>query len=165
MNEPVEALRPYLDADWPDLCRVHDAARMRELGLSVGEAAFRTLAETAEAEGLFDGALVVLAARDAIRGFVAFTTDELTWLYVDPAHDRRGYGRRLLRHAIERAGPVFKTQVLEGNAPALALYLSEGFQITERKSGSLVGAEAFPAVGLLLELRKSATVSHEEDAA
>lgn len=154
LEKPLWNLRCYRDADWPELCRIHDAARMHELRFSVGEAAFLSLEETAHSEGLFDGALVVLERKGAVCGFVAFTSEELTWLYVDPAHYRKGYGRQLLRHAIEQAGPIFKTQVLEGNAPALTLYLSEGFEVTARKSGSLVGNESFPAVGLMLERRK-----------
>ena len=155
LKEPSEKLRSYLDQDCPDLCRIHDAARLQELRLSVGEAAFKTLQETAHSEGLFDSELTVLEVDRVVCGFVAWTAEELTWLYVDPAHYRRGFGRRLLRHAIENAGPLFKTQVLEGNDPALSLYLSEGFRVAERKSGNLVGAETFAAVGLLLELRQS----------
>ncbi|WP_291209223.1 GNAT family N-acetyltransferase [Hyphomonas sp.] len=163
MEEPGTELRSYRDADWPDLCRIHDAARLHELRFSVGVAAFRTLEQTARPEGLFDGALIVLEEQGKVRGFVAFTREELTWLYVDPAHYRRGYGRQLLQHAIKHSGSILKTQVLEGNAPALALYVSAGFQVTERKSGSLVGVDSFPAVGLLLELRQSPAQSNIEE--
>lgn len=36
-------IRPYFPSDWPRLCTIHDAARLDELRLSVGEAAFLTL--------------------------------------------------------------------------------------------------------------------------
>lgn len=144
-------IRSYRETDWGDLCRIHDAARLDELRMSVGVSAFRTLAETAGSEGLFDSECAVLESKGAIVGFVAFSRDELTWLYVDPAQYRKGFGHKLLQYAIDRAGPVFKTEVLEGNDPALALYLSVGFVIKERKVGRLTGAEAFAATGFLLE--------------
>jgi ribosomal protein S18 acetylase RimI-like enzyme len=161
-KERSARLRGYQDQDWPDLCRIHDAARLQELRLSVGVAAFKSLEETASSEGLFEGSLTVLEIDGVVCGFVASTAEELTWLYVDPAHQRKGFGRLLLRHAIENAGTVFRTQVLEGNEPARALYLSEGFQLTERKVGNLVGAETFAAVGLLLELSRSSASSSTE---
>lgn len=147
-------IRPYCLADWDALCDVHDASRLFELRASVGEAAFLTLAETGEAEGLFDGALDVLEVDGGIVGFVGYSHDELTWLYVHPDHFGKGYGRRLVRHAVDAAGPVFRTEVLEGNEAAAALYLAEGFAVVERKTGKLSGNEGFAATGLLLERRR-----------
>jgi GNAT superfamily N-acetyltransferase len=147
-------IRPYTDLDWPDLCRIHDAARLDELRLSVGLDAFLTLEQTADAEGLFDAQLDVLEVDGQVLGFVAYSDHELTWLYVTPDAYGKGYGRALLRHAITKAGPVFATEVLEGNVPATTLYLSEGFELIERKAGRLVGNEGFAAVGLNLERRR-----------
>lgn len=146
-------IRPYKPEDWPRLCCIHDIARLDELRLSAGEAAFLSLEETAETEGLFGGALDVATVDGVVEGFVAYTDDELTWLYVNPARYGEGIGRGLLRHAIARAGPLLKTQALEGNEPALSLYLSEGFCVVERREGRLEGNESFAAVGYLLERR------------
>lgn len=148
------AARPYQDADWPSLCRIHDRARLLELALSAGEAAFLSLEQTAGDEGLFDAALDVGEVAGTIVGFVAYSDTELTWLYVDPDRFGEGHGRALLRHAISRASPILETQVLVGNDPALTLYLSEGFEIIERKDGKLVGNESFAASGYIL--RRSA---------
>jgi ribosomal protein S18 acetylase RimI-like enzyme len=149
-------IRPYRDADWDAIARVHDAARLDELTGSVGVEAFLSLAETAGPEGLFDGGLWVAERDGAVVGFVALDDDEVTWLYVDPAHYRRGIGRALLRHAVAAAGQRVETTVLAGNDGALALYLSEGFTIAETKTGSLVGNEAFTATGHIMELHKAA---------
>lgn len=149
-------IRPYSPADWPRLCEIHDAARMDELRASAGTAAFLTLQETAENEGLFDARLDVLELDGAVVGFVAFSEDELTWLYVDPRRYRQGIGRALLRHALAHAGPRVRAEVLEGNEPALRLYLAEGFHIVERVEGRLEGNESFAAIGYRLERRESA---------
>lgn len=152
-------VRPYDAKDWAALCRIHDAARLDELRLSVGVGAFLDLEATAEPEGLFEGELWVAMIDNDVVGFVAWTDEELTWLYVDPIHYKKGYGRALLQTAIDRAGPALTTQVLEGNTPALALYSAMGFEIIERKEGKLVGNEAFPAVGFTMRRMRPDTAA------
>lgn len=144
-------LRPYLLADWPQLCAVHDAARQDELAASGLGQAFLSLEQTAQNEGLFDGELWVDEEGGCVRGFAAWAEHELTWLYVDPKAYRQGVGRRLLRHAIEACGGRIGTEVLVGNEPALALYLSEGFTVAKRVDGKLAGNEAFAASGYVLQ--------------
>lgn len=78
-------IRAYRESDWPRLCEIHDAARMCELSASNLTDAFLTLEQTAENEGLFDGAIVVAEAEGAVQGFAAFSDNELTWLYCHPA--------------------------------------------------------------------------------
>ncbi|UFJ39080.1 GNAT family N-acetyltransferase [Brevibacillus humidisoli] len=147
-------IRSYKPEDWQRLCEIHDSSRLDELRLTVGTEAFLSLQQTAETEGLFEGRLDVAELNGLVVGFVAYDDEELTWLYVDPLYYRKGVGRNLLRHAIANAGPVFHSNVLEGNRPALQLYLSEGFIVVERMEGRLVGNEAFPASGYLLKRRK-----------
>jgi ribosomal protein S18 acetylase RimI-like enzyme len=150
------AIRPYEDRDWAAIARIHDAARLDELRASVGVEAFRTLDDTYEGEGLFDGGVWVgECVGEGVVGFVAVAAGELTWLYVDPAWYRRGVGRQLLRHALAADGSEsVECTVLEGNAGALALYASEGFVVSETKSGRLAGNEAFAATGHIMEWRR-----------
>jgi ribosomal protein S18 acetylase RimI-like enzyme len=112
-------IRAYDDSDWPALCRIHDAARPDELRGSAGLDAFLTLEQTAEGEGLFDGLLRVAETGAQVTGFVALDGDEITWLYVDPAHYRRGIGRALLRHALTHTGNRAEVTVLDGAAVRL----------------------------------------------
>lgn len=146
-------VRPYTPSDWPRLCEIHDAARQYELGAAGLSAAFLTLEQTAQGEGLFDGRLVVAEAEAGgqVQGFAAFGDHELTWLYVEPTLFRQGIGRTLLRHAIEACDGELTTEVLVGNEAALALYLSEGFVVTQRTDGKLAGHESFAASGYLLQ--------------
>lgn len=147
-------LRNYSPTDWDAIAAIHDRARLDELRPSVGVEAFLSLEATAEGEGLFEGEVWVACEDQAIVGFVAFTDSELTWLYVSPDHYRRGIGRLLLQKAISRCSNVVHTSVLSGNDAALQLYLSEGFQIVETKTGKLSGNESFSATGHNLELDK-----------
>jgi ribosomal protein S18 acetylase RimI-like enzyme len=146
-------IRDYAPDDWDAIARIHDAARLDELRDSAGVEAFLTLAQTAEGEGLFDGQVWVAESGGQVTGFVALDGDEITWLYVDPAHYRQGAGRALLRHALARAGDRAEVTVLDGNPAALALYRSEGFVVLETRTGPLVGNESFTATGHIMERR------------
>ena len=56
-------------------------------------------------------------------------------LYVDPTHQRKGWGRKLLRKAVERTGMKPLTlQVDVDNGPALALYEGMGFRFRPEDS-------------------------------
>ena len=149
-------IRPYREEDWCSLCSVHDAARLQELGASIGIAAFQTLEEVGVSEGLFDGTVAVGVVNERIVGFVAYTAEELTWLYVDPASQGNGYGRLLLRHALAQSNGEMTTEALVGNDIAVGLYLSEGFEIQEIRQGRLSGNPSFPAAAHILKRTKCA---------
>ena len=144
-------IRPYAPDDWPCLSAIHDAARLDELGAAGLSDAFLTLEQTYENEALFASEVAVAELDGEVAGFVAYSTDELTWLYVDPRRYRRGVGRTLVRHALGATRGRMTAEVLLGNEAALALYLSEGFRVVERADGRLVGNEAFAASGYVLE--------------
>jgi GNAT superfamily N-acetyltransferase len=140
------SIRAYEPRDWEAIRRIHDAARVEELRTTVGLAAYLDLVATYEAEGLFDGEVWVAELDGAVAGFVAWTADEITWMYVDPAVQRRGVGRALVGHVLSRAtGPV-RLEVLDGN-PARAFYERVGFVVEATTTGRLVGNEAFAATG------------------
>ncbi|MEM7771321.1 MAG: GNAT family N-acetyltransferase [Cyanobacteria bacterium P01_A01_bin.37] len=143
-------IRPYDSADWSRLCEIHDAARLDELRLTVGTSAFLTLEQTAENEGLFDDKLFVADVDGVVQGFIAYSDEELTWLYVHPKFYQKGVGRALVRHAVADSAADMELELLEGNAPALKLYLSEGFRVIKRIEGKLEGNEDFAAIGLVL---------------
>ncbi len=155
-------VRPYEQTDWDAISKIHDRARLEELGRSVGVEAFLSLEATAKGEGLFDGEVWVALLDEVVSGFGAVDRDEVTWLYVDPDKGRKGVGRALLRHLIERSGERVEASVLSGNDPAIRLYESEGFAIQETKTGKLVGNEAFDATGLVMVLHKGDTQSTSE---
>lgn len=137
------SIRDYRETDWPRIQAIHDAARMDELRLAGLEAAFLPLSVAAEREGLFEYRLRVAELDGAPAGFAAFSEDELAWLYVDPALSRRGVGRALVEDALSHMERPVSIEVLKGNEPALALYLSCGFRETETVSGKMPGNESF----------------------
>ena len=105
----------------------------------------------AGSEGLFD--YTILAAEDAgmARGFVAFSGDELSWLYVDPACWRRGFGGALVDAALAAAPGPLTVEALVGNVAALAFYEARGFRQIRTLSGRMPGNESFEVTVHVLE--------------
>ena len=138
------AIRPYRPEDFPGLERVHDRARRVELRYAGLEEAFLPLRIAAEREDLFAyPSLFVAELGGEIAGFAACTQEELAWLYVDPAHFRKGVGRALAEHALQRFPGIRRVEVLSGNAPAKALYARLGFVTAATERGRMPGNEAF----------------------
>lgn len=134
-------IRPYTDVDWAAVCRIHDEARVQELAAGgVDPRAFRPMVEAAEGDEFFDSETAVACLGDRVTGFVSWNGAYITWLYVDPTAQRRGIGRRLLQHALQRIGPEAWTSMIAGNEPAFALYRHAGFEV--------VGSGAATARGL-----------------
>lgn len=137
-------IRPYRPEDFPGLERVHDRARRVELRYAGLEDAFLPLRIAAEREDLFAyPGLFVAELGGEIAGFAACTQEELAWLYVDPAHFRKGVGRALAEHALQRFPGIRRVEVLSGNAPAQALYARLGFVTAATERGRMPGNEAF----------------------
>lgn len=152
------SVRQYCDEDWPAVCAVHDAARPDELAGSVDSRAFRPLDEVAEAEHFLEAEKLVACTCEGggggrVVGFVAFRRPYISWLYVDPTHYRRGIGRALVREAVRRCGPDAWIHTLAGNAAAIALYVSEGFEVVKRIEDD--ECEGFPCTTLRLALPTS----------
>lgn len=138
------AIRPYRPEDFPGIERVHDSARRVELRYAGLEDAFLPLRIAAEREDLFAyPGLFVAELGGEIAGFAACTQEELAWLYVDPAHARKGVGRALAEHALQRFPGIRRVEVLSGNAPAKALYARLGFVTAATERGRMPGNEAF----------------------
>ena len=137
-------IRPYQDADFAHICQIHDPARQNELALAGLADAFLPLSIAAPKEGLFAYHVYVAEYDGIVAGFIAFSEDEIAWLYVNTNYSRRGIGTSLLRYAMQFTDDEVSVEVLAGNSPAIALYSSFGFAIQETLSGKMPGNEAFP---------------------
>ncbi len=83
-----------------------------------------------------------------LQGFSGTAEDRLEMLFVHPNCHGRGFGKALLRHAIDQHG-VRLVDVNEQNPSAVAFYLSQGFEQIGRSP--LDGADKpFPLLHLRL---------------
>lgn len=146
-------VRPYVDADWAAVCRIHDAARVQELVAGeVNPRAFRRMTDAAEADEFFDSETAIACLGDLAIGFVSWNGAYITWLYVELAVQRRGIGRLLLRHAVDRIGPEAWTNTIADNGPAVALYRQAGFEVVWTRRGD---CEGYPCNAMRLALPTS----------
>ncbi|WP_062131026.1 GNAT family N-acetyltransferase [Demequina aestuarii] len=152
------AIRAYEPADWEALCRIHDAARVGELKGSVGLDAFLSLEDTYEEEELFDNPVYVAVNDGAVVGFIAASSHEITWLYVDPALQRSGIGSALVAHVLALGGDRIELEVLDGNV-ARDFYERMGFVHAGTTTGKLAGNANFTATGHTLVWHRPATVA------
>lgn len=136
-------IRDYKQQDWARIEEIHDSARKIELHLAGLDDAFVPLAQAAVNEGLFDYTICVALINDNVVGFVAYSDDEIAWLYVDPDSMRQGVGKSLIMHVIENTTRPLELEVLVGNNPALHLYEAMGFETTEICSDVMPGNESF----------------------
>ena len=135
---------PYEQTDWASIEKAHDAARMQELTLAGLADALLPLRIAAQREELFDYDLLVAKVGGEAVGFTAYTEDELAWLYVHPDYQHRGIGRMLAQAALANMTKGRKSiEVLCGNEPARALYLSLGFVDSRIIHGRMPGNEDF----------------------
>jgi ribosomal protein S18 acetylase RimI-like enzyme len=136
-------VRPYTVADWDRVCQIHDAARRDELASARLDAAYLTLEQTAENEGFHDYEIRVAVVEDVVVGFVAYSGEELAWLYVDPRAYGNGIGTSLIRAALAESKTPMSAEVLDGNAAAIAVYRKAGFEVIGSERGQMPGNESF----------------------
>lgn len=148
-------IRAYQEADYKRLQAIHDPARKNELALAGLSDAFLPLSIAAKREGLFEYEVYVAEYRGIPVGFVAFTEDEIAWLYVDVDYSRKGIGKALVEFALQKADGEVSLEVLKGNTPAIALYTACGFEITDTLSGVMPGNEEFPVTVHVMKNRAS----------
>ena len=120
---PKPRVRPAVAADLDILCRIEASAALSPWDRSRFE------------DSLARHRMLVLLANGDPCGFAVFRQvldeAEVLNIAVAPVHCRKGFGRCLLRAGLDLlAGEVrcLHLEVRAGNVPAMALYLSEGFQ-------------------------------------
>lgn len=120
---PEPRVRPAVAADLDTLCRIEALAALSPWDRSRFEGS------------LARHRMLVLQTNREVAGFAVFRQvldeAEVLNIAVAPVHCRQGFGRCLLRAGLDLlAGKVrcLHLEVRAGNAPAIALYLSEGFQ-------------------------------------
>ena len=95
-------IREYHEVDFDRLCQIHDQARKRELEAANLSEAFKSLRIAAYEEDLFSYNIYVGQKDKKVIGFVAFSDDELAWLYVDPSFQKQGVGSKLIEFSLNK---------------------------------------------------------------
>lgn len=135
-------IRKYQETDFDEICLIHDQARKQELMAANLIDAFKPLKVAAFEEDLFLYNIYVAIMAEKVVGFVAFTDDELAWLYVSPNFQNQGIGSKLIESSLNKMKRPAYLEVLAGN-PAKRLYLKKGFKFLKYETGKMPGNETF----------------------
>lgn len=135
-------IRGYQETDFDEMCLIHDQARRQELMAANLIDAFKPLKVAAFEEDLFSYNIYVALMAEKVVGFVAFTDDELAWLYVSPNCQNQGIGSKLIEFSLNKMKRPAYLEVLAGN-PAKRLYLKKGFELLKHETGKMPGNEKF----------------------
>jgi ribosomal protein S18 acetylase RimI-like enzyme len=127
-------IRDYEISDWKEVCRVFNAAKPLELATAQVESSFVPLEKDEPRLAAFSRSTVIVwHDRAQVVGFAGYEGAYIGWLFVDPPFFRRGIARALLRAISARIGGKAWLWCMKSNAPALALYYSEGFEIVDQR--------------------------------
>lgn len=85
------------------------------------------------------GKKVYMLTDDIQIGIVSVFKNVIENLYILPAYHKKGYGKKLLDHAISLCNDTPKLWVLNVNKNALAFYSKNGFKDTGNKKHLLTG--------------------------
>ena len=130
-------LRAGTPADGKALLRVHRRSILALGTIAYTKAEVRSWADGLVAEGygedMADENVAFLVAVDdeqGVVGFCSYKDNEVTGLYVDPAHARRGVGRSLLRRAEAAIAAEGHGSVdVAASLVAQSFYESEGYSL------------------------------------
>lgn len=148
-------IRNYQESDFKRVAEIHDQARKIELGAANLLPAFRPFEEIYEIEEFFDYEIrIAVNDEDVPQGFIAYTSDEIAWLYVEPKKHGQGIGGKLLKEVVAASEQIKFIEILEGNLKAKSFYESHGFKLVEMVSGQMPGNESFNVTCYVLSNEK-----------
>ena len=133
INEDIR-LRNFTDSDYDEYKKLYEDSffEMRKsLGLP------RECCKSCDEISSLSDSIFILEENGSIFGSVAVYGNEIDDLFVSEEHRKNGYGRRLLRFAVEylqkrNAERIF-LHVADVNRNAVTMYLQNGFVITHSK--------------------------------
>ena len=140
---PKLVCRKFKAGDVVQIADIHDASRRLELSASRLEEAFLPFTVAAERENFYNYTVLVAERASTIKGFIAYSNDEIAWLYVDPTKHSTGVGANLVAEALKSMASLVTVEVLVGNTSARGFYERLGFVLSDTDHGVMPGNEEF----------------------
>ncbi|MGK6352294.1 N-acetyltransferase family protein [Parapedobacter sp. DT-150] len=133
-------IRAYEKKDWDSILAIFSKAKPDEFR---GETAIMDIVPLEDDQDLmnaFEDSDVYVAEKDhRVVGFVGYSGQLISFLFVDPHHYRQGIGSGLLKHILRRIDGRAWLLVLKSNQPAINLYTKLGFVVLEEFIGKYTG--------------------------
>src|SRR4029453_14694373 len=116
-------IRPYEASDWEAVREIYDLSKPDEMRGGVDVRAIVPLGHDPSGLALFrDSVIFVVADAERVVGFGGHKGNYIAWLFVHPAHRRRGVARALLKEIMGQLQGPITLNVGSWNRAALKLY-------------------------------------------
>jgi ribosomal protein S18 acetylase RimI-like enzyme len=123
-------VRTYCDGDWSAVRDIYDLAKPDEMSGVVALDAIPPLDCDPEMKALFrESQILVMEDDNRIIGFGGNRGNFIAWLFVHPAHRRKGVATALVRAITARLNGSVTLSVATENTAARALYARLGFTV------------------------------------
>ena len=133
-------IRPYRDSDWPAVREIYELAKPDELRGVVDASAIPPLDADPDMKVLFhESQILVMDDANRIVGFGGSRRTSITWLFVHPAHRRKGVALALVRAMLAELDGTITLNVATTNAAACNLYKRVGFTVEREFIGKFNG--------------------------
>src|SRR5277367_247311 len=133
-------IRTYSDGDWPAVRDIYDLAKPDEMRGVVPAEAILSLDSDPEMKTLFQKSQILVAESDnRIVGFGGNLGNYISWLFVHPAHRRKGVATALVRAITTRLNGPITLNVATENIAARSLYERLGFTVERELIGDFKG--------------------------
>jgi ribosomal protein S18 acetylase RimI-like enzyme len=133
-------VRTYRDADWSAVRDLYDLAKPDEMRGVVPAEAILSLDSDPEMKTLFrESQILVMESDNRIVGFGGNRDNYISWLFVHPAHRRKGVATALVRAIVARLDGPVTLNVSTENTPARRLYERLGFTVEREFIGDFKG--------------------------
>ena len=144
-------VRQYADADWEGVREIYDLAQPDEMRGSVALDAVLPLDADAAMLRLFRASVIfVVEDENRLIGFGGYKGNYISWLFVHPAHRRKGVAWMLLVEILKGLRGAITLNVAAGNHAARKLYEDLGFTVSRAFTGQFNG-HAVEIITLMLE--------------
>lgn len=135
-------IRPYIESDWDDVREIYDLSKPDEMRGAVDLSTIVPLSQDASMLALFrDSTILVADEAGQIVGFGGNKGNYVSWLFVHPAHRRKGVARILLKEIIGKLTGRITLNVTAENRAARQLYLDLGFAVAREFTGKFNGQD------------------------
>lgn len=133
-------LRAYRPEDWEAVREIYDLSKPDEMRGVVPDTSILPLGAHPEMLTLFrESEIVVAEENEKVVGFAGFRDSSISWLFVHPAHRRKGIASSLVETVLTSLEGKASLNVAKGNVGARELYARLGFVIEREFEGRFNG--------------------------
>ena len=137
-------IRSYQDSDWDTIREIYNLSKRDEMRGSIDLRAFRSLENDGDQQTLFcESRILVAEENGTVIGFGGNRGNYVSWLFVHPAHRRRGIALALMEQILAPLSGTVNLNVGKNNHGARAFMNTWGSRckMNSRERGTDMSAK------------------------